>query len=520
MSTLEIKHYPSPNTEIVVRRAKALEEYKNKLSQREKHQVSHEAQLQEKMLRKNKACLRLVPGSSSSVDLSSNTPWSLSKTPTFNQNVVDWTLNVIKGKESDKILSFNSSVMISNRGSGKAFLANVVSNLQVKNSKGCWKTISTNLSGAHEFGVLDYTEVVQNGNVYGYTKNHASLSVDLLLNSDSVLSMSPVLELLPDQTINLDLVSKFNASCIHFKKTDEIRLENIISFSNVLDGKKLIVSECLPTVKNVASYISHNIIKLPKLVRFGQQVVLSDPVANLVSSDGAIFTNYTSFGEAGVETLTDSQTRHVTVTVNNLGMLSNKASLTTETESIVISSTVDLVSRDEFKDPDYLTLTAEEWSSNSLLDNNFNKVYPTDWVIIGTGKQIILNLIGTKNFLKQDKRIPGILTNTLINPSTSIGGDLAVEVLTLKLNLDYNNKGLIGTNQIKLGDLVYRAMIGDMLNGRTVSQLLSLSEAVLGNSSPLPPSYSLLGLTNLLHNINSSFVGNQVSSWAIIHLHR
>jgi hypothetical protein len=519
MTSQEIKNYPSPNTETVARRAAALQEYKNKLTRKKKHQAKHENQLQEKVLRKNKACLKLVPAVATTVNLSSNTPWSLTKTPAFIQNVVDWTLEVVKGKESDKILTLNSSVMITNRGCGKAVLANVVSNLQVKNSKGCWKTISTNLSNIHERNSTQYTEVVQNGKVYGYTKNHASISVDLLLDSNSAFSISPTLELLPEQTITLDVVSKFNASCIHFKKRDEVRVQNIISFSNVLDGKKLTVSEYLPRVKNVASYVSECIVKLPMLVRYGQQAVLSDPVANLVSADGATFANYTSFGEAGVETLTDSQTRHVTVTVNNLGMLSNKATLTTENRSLVVSSTVDLVSRDEFKDLDYLTLSAEEWSSSPLLDS-FDKVYPAGWVTIGTGNQIILNLFGAMDFLSQDNRAPGVLTQTLINPLTSVAGDLAVEVLALRLNLDYNNKELIGTNQIKLRDLIYKSMIGDMLNSRTVSQILSLSEGVLGGSSPLPPAYSLLGLTNLLHNINSSFVGNQVSSWAIMHLHR
>lgn len=515
MSLEETKHYPSPNSEITNRKAKVLQEYNAKMLRKEKHGLKKEEELRNKELLKNKAFLE-VKQPFTSVTLISNIPWTLSKTPIFSQNMVDWKLDVIKGKESDKILTFTSFIMVTNHGCGIALLANVVSNLQVKDRHNKWKTITSNLVNNHEKYCANYTEVWDCEGVYGYTKNHASIGVDLIRDGNSSLDVS----LLPGESANFVLVSKFNASCIHFKKTDEIRLENIISFSNVLDGKKLTINEHLPKTKKVASYWVHEVIKLPKLIRYGQQVLLSDPISNLVPSDGASFNNYTSFGDNGVESLTDSQVRHVTVIVNNLGMLSNKATLTSETGILEVSSTVDLVSRDEFKDPDYLTLTRKEWASSSLLEDNFDKVYPTHWISIGNIKQISLNLKGAKSFLNSDYLAPGLLTQSLANPLTSSAGSLALELLTLKLNLDYNDKGLTGTDRIKLRDLIYSAPIGDMLNGRTLSEIFNLSNNILDGSSSLPNGYSLQGLTNLLHNINSSFVNNQVSAWAISHLRR
>ena len=67
---------------------------------------------------------------------------------------------------------------------------------------------------------------------------------------------------------------------------------------------------------------------------------------------------------------------------------------------------------------------------------------------------------------------------------------------------------------------MYTAPIGDMMNGKSLSQILELANAIMGGLSSLPHGYSFQGLNNLLHNINTSFVKNQVSSWAIIHLHR
>lgn len=515
MSEQETKHYPSPNSEILARRAKTMEEYNAKMLRKEKHHLKKEEELYNKELLKNKAFLE-VKQPFTNVTLISDTTWTLSKTPTFSQNMVDWKLDITKGKESDKILTFTSFIMVTNHGCGVALLANVVSNLQVKDRHNKWKTITTNLVNNHEKYCAKYTEVWDCEGVYGYTKNHASVSVDLIKDGNSSLDVS----LLPGESANFVLVSKFNASCIHFKKTDEIRLENIISFGNVMDGKKLNVNEHLPKTRKVVSYWMHEIIKIPKLVRHGQQVLLSDPASNLVPSDGASFSNYTSFGDKGVETLTDSQVRHVTVIVNNLGMLSNKATLTSETGILEVSSTVDLVSRDEFKDPDYLTLTRKEWASSSLLEDNFNKVYPTHWISVGNTKQILLNLRGIKSFLNGDYLAPGLLTQSLVNPLTSSAGSLALELLTLKLNIDYNDKGLTGTDQVKLRDLIYSAPIGDMLNGITILNIFNLANNILDGSSPLPNGYSLQGLTDLLHNINSSFVNNQVSAWAIVHLRR
>ena len=95
MSEQETKHYPSPNSEIMARRAKTMEEYNAKMLRKEKHDLKKEEELHNKELLKNKAFLE-IKQPFTNVTLISDTPWTLSKTPTFSQNMVLKVKNLIK----------------------------------------------------------------------------------------------------------------------------------------------------------------------------------------------------------------------------------------------------------------------------------------------------------------------------------------------------------------------------------------------------------------------------------------
>lgn len=153
------------------------------------------------------------------------------------------------------------------------------------------------------------------------------------------------------------------------------------------------------------------------------------------------------------------------------------------------------------------TFTQGGWGSKpqggnpgALLQNNFGRVYPCGYVVIGGGCRLkFLGSTAVRDFLPQGGT-PGTLKWSAVNPTTSAAGVFAGQVLALKLNVDFSNAGITapGLAQVKVSS--------GRLAGRSVSQVLAIAEQVLGgNTSALPAGMTISQLNDLVDWLNNRY---------------
>lgn len=111
----------------------------------------------------------------------------------------------------------------------------------------------------------------------------------------------------------------------------------------------------------------------------------------------------------------------------------------------------------------------------------------------------------------------GQITSDKLNPSDVKcgGGSLAVQTATLTLNVAFGNLG-VKDMPCGCGTLHY-IKIGDSLNGKTVTEILAISNAVLSGGQ-LPQGYTYNSLNTLITNLNCAYQYGQPTSWAITYL--
>jgi hypothetical protein len=108
---------------------------------------------------------------------------------------------------------------------------------------------------------------------------------------------------------------------------------------------------------------------------------------------------------------------------------------------------------------------------------------------------------------------PASLTSSYVDPSSTNSGSFGGDVLALQLNVDFNNAGfLVGTSGTPFGSLILTNLSTcSQLNGLTVSQFLPTDNTALGGGSK---SCAITSLDSITGNLNSSFAGGNVSTFA------
>jgi len=181
--------------------------------------------------------------------------------------------------------------------------------------------------------------------------------------------------------------------------------------------------------------------------------------------------------------------------------------------------------RRAFYDGVYKTLTRNEWGTDAsnYLRDYFTQVY-SPAVEIGipgtTGYSIQLtNITIVKDYLRNSVS-SSALTNDRIdaqiyNAPMYPGGTFGANVLALQLNVDYSAKNILPFRQ-GFGNLVlydYSAL--PSLNGKTINEILYISNRVLGGDTGT--GYTIAGLEPLLVLLNDAFNDPDLT-WANGHL--
>ena len=111
----------------------------------------------------------------------------------------------------------------------------------------------------------------------------------------------------------------------------------------------------------------------------------------------------------------------------------------------------------------------------------------------------------------------GVLTSDLLDPAVSPAGAYGGEVVALTLNVAFSDAGLLkGNINLPFGDLVLKGLTGDLAfaNGLSVRQVLADANTVVGGGAEPNSSVTLTDMFTLTNDIDMSFNGGPVSSFA------
>lgn len=107
---------------------------------------------------------------------------------------------------------------------------------------------------------------------------------------------------------------------------------------------------------------------------------------------------------------------------------------------------------------------------------------------------------------------PNALTESSVNPTSSDSGVFGGQVLALRLNLDFNDEGLLGSFLDDFGSVVF-SDTSSFFDGWSISEVLSTAETALGGGW-----IDIAALNNLATFINEAFDNCEPSDWAQTHL--
>jgi protocatechuate 3,4-dioxygenase beta subunit len=155
--------------------------------------------------------------------------------------------------------------------------------------------------------------------------------------------------------------------------------------------------------------------------------------------------------------------------------------------------------------PGYTTFTMGGWGTEpsgnnpgALLLENFTRLFPNGITIGGSRTLKFTSAVAVRNFLPQGGT-PMQLTKSAINP-TYKDNVFAGQLLAATLNVAFSNAGITKTGLSTNLTVQYGP-----LKGKTVAQVLTICNAVLGGAAP-PAGVSVSDLNDTLAGINECFV--------------
>ena len=186
-----------------------------------------------------------------------------------------------------------------------------------------------------------------------------------------------------------------------------------------------------------------------------------------------------------------------------------------------------------FNNNDFVTWSQVAWGGTPApgnisytLETHFNSLYSPEGDLLqiglpGPGYSMIFDSADAIINYLPGEGASGPLTVSLLDPVTSSSGSFGGEVLTLTLNVDFNDAGLLtGNLHIPFGDLLLTGLSGDLAfaNGMSVRSLLGEANTALG-AGPLPGAgLSYQDLFGLINDVDDSFNGGPAGSFADAHL--
>jgi len=178
-----------------------------------------------------------------------------------------------------------------------------------------------------------------------------------------------------------------------------------------------------------------------------------------------------------------------------------------------------------WKDGDLTTYDQVDWVTNEaaieLLFHNFPAVYASVGgnLVVGDHENFVLVFSESTNVSDYlpSSGPAAALDSTLINPFTTSSGIFGGDVVTLKLDVDFSDAGLLpGTSGLKFGDLTLCNFSDPSdINGVSVWNFLGVIEKALGGD---PTTDSIKSLQAVADPLGAAFTGGFATTFAQEHL--
>lgn len=162
---------------------------------------------------------------------------------------------------------------------------------------------------------------------------------------------------------------------------------------------------------------------------------------------------------------------------------------------------------------DLRTATQEQWgdpasSAGSILQGNFSSIYVND-LVVGGNFTLTLTTASAVFTLLPSLTPAATLNSNVQDPQTTSAGELATEIVALRLNADFSS--LLG-NSFDFGSLrICNFSSLAVLNGQTVNQFLATANHILGGGSA---SFGPTTAATVARNLNAAFANGIPSSFA------
>lgn len=376
-------------------------------------------------------------------------------------------------------------------------------------------------------------------------------------NNNTIFSLSPQKVLAPNETVNLLYDARFNVACLPPAGT-VLRVEALVTFGNAGErgGSGATATNVDFNGSNTVSSDGNNVRTVPcraTLPAFPSAPIEANSTVT-VTDNGLSATNTVTFNNVtGLEnfpiSISDDASWMITADVDggaNGGLVCNSAQL----DGFQISDTLDFIiaygplgnpiyasyvcaeathaegsycfevasnggrgrgGSAEFVNGEYCSFSQGGYGGRGnpyqILSTNFAAVYPS-YLEVGVAGLSGYSMQFTSATKVQDYLPQGstasALTSDLINPTSSSSGVFGGQVTTLKLNIDYNDLGLLPyASTPKYGDLYY-CDGSSSLNGKKVREILDIAQSAIGQNI-VPAGYSFGSLNQLVEKIAVSF---------------
>jgi hypothetical protein len=492
-----------------------------------------------------------LSSSNAALTQTSNTSWALSKTGSVDTSskTVTWTITATKGSTVAGQLVVSGFIAVTNTGGAGATIGNIVVNLQTK-SGNTWTSKSVDVADATNDDAATVAHIdahASSENRSSFTENSASGTLQFMdANSNTVFSLVPEKTIAPNATVNLLFVASFDNTKLKLATGTAVRAEVLVSFGNSvshspsaqntdINGNGVVDSD-ESWVRTIPARLG---LTVPAQHADNGTLTITDSAANIkttgtVTFSGATFNIGATSGTASVHydggtsggkitNCADGTGAGTTVTIGGFSFpIDGSVGVDAcDTEDIGASTCTPGSPGCGWNDGDMLTYTDTQWgnggSAQSTLLNYYGSVYA------GTGFVFLIGLSAGYYAEWTDPTIlatylPGTgaaaaLSANLVDPTSTSSGVFGSAIATLKLNIDFNDAGIVkGNASAKLGDLTlcgFASLPG--LNGTTVRQFLATANTALGGGTT---TYAISDLNVVAAELDTAFYGGSASAFA------
>jgi hypothetical protein len=460
------------------------------------------------------------------------TDWTLDKTGSVNrtEGTVTWEITATEIAAEAGLLVVSGQMTVENTGSGPAPIGNIVVNLQAR-AGSTWITLSSVIADATNGDDATTANILAQASSEGlsfFVENAASGALQLTdASTGEPLSLVPQFAIPAGGLLPLQFSAIFDNDILNLPAGTATRAEVIVSFGNAAPGNASgsdidingngVIDEEEARVRSVPT--RHGLTVPPQpdgIVTLSDTldditttgtVTFWDAMFDLGETSGTVSVNY----DGGTEGGTITNCAHLTGTGVDLEAC--------DTQMIGGDGCIPGTPGCAWETGNLRTYTQFDWpeSGSTLVSTNFLSVYGGIFEvgIPGTaGFSIVFTTGANLLAFLPETGANGVLTSDLLNPTTSPAGAFGGNVVALKLNVDFSDRGIIaGTADVAFGDLLVCGVQG--VDGLSVRQVLGLANTHLGGgSTPI----STNDLAAILVDLNRAFLNTIPSTFAQNHL--